>query len=931
MKHLIAQRTIWIAITFLNLGLLQGQTLTKDLLKEPAEKLVAQARESGNIVRGAILFHQGNIACAKCHRPTADQDRIGPDLSRLGKDVTDVSLVESILQPSRVIKKEYQTTIVVKTDGRTSNGVIVQQDADRIILRDAQNVEQLVKIPRSEIDELVPGSKSIMPDGLVDELKGKQQFLDLLRYVIDTKERGPVTQQASAVLAKRELSDEMRGLVLLRKYNCASCHTPSAQLAESLKPAAPDLKWSANKLNPQYLANFIADPAGVKTGSTMPHMMRHLDRSAQSDSATAIVAFLTTLNGNTYVDDCAATTETPVIAQGQEVFHTVGCVACHAPRNDEAIEQQLSESVPLGDLNGKYSVPALTEFLKNPHSVRASGRMPNMQLSHREAVDVSGYLLQASQKTSSSPKYPANTELVNAGKALFQSLNCIQCHSGIIDPQTQPMPRPPSMNDLNPARGCLSSEVPKQLPQFELTQTERSQIRTALGVDAGKISNEQQIDFTLAHLNCTACHSRDSLGGVTPERSIHFQTTNMNLGEQGRIPPTLTGVGAKLKSKWMRDVLVNGRAIRPYMKTRMPQFGKDNVGHLIDLFQQTDSLAQTNFAQVKDQKKTREFGLKLVGNQGLNCVACHTYQYKIADTMPAVDVTEMSERLHKDWFYQYMLAPQRFSPNTVMPSFWPNGKAIRPDLEGTPEDQVEAVWQYLLDGRQARAPRGVQREPLEIKVTQEARMLRRGYPEMTKRGIGVGYPGGVNLAFDAEQIRLGLIWKGQFVDPSGVWYGQGHGKVRPMGRTKSLGAGPELDDINDPWIIDDGRPPQHQFKGYVLDKQRRPTFRYSFKTIQAEDFFFAAKSTDATAMSLSRRVRLDSPTATDSIRFRLAVADAITAVSETEFKLKNGVTIRIASDHSGQLTSTETGKQIIVPLTFDGAKSEELLIEYIWN
>ena len=28
--------------------------------------------------------------------------------------------------------------------------------------------------------------------------------------------------------------------------------------------------------------------------------------------------------------------------------------------------------------------------------------------------------------------------------------------------------------------------------------------------------------------------------------------------------------------------------------------------------------------------------------------------------MPAVDLTEMSERLKKDWFYQYMLAPQKF-------------------------------------------------------------------------------------------------------------------------------------------------------------------------------------------------------------------------------------------------------------------------------
>lgn len=909
----------------------QVQTLTAQLLKEPVKKLVMQARESGDIVRGAILFHQGNIACAKCHRQTTEQDRIGPDLSSLGQDVTDLSVVESILQPSKVIKKQYQTSIVVKTDGRTASGIIVEQNADGVVLRDGQDVTKLVTIPRSQIDEVVVGSKSIMPDGLIDELQGKQQFLDLLRYVIDIKERRPVVQQAATVMVKRKLTNELQGLVLMRKYNCTACHTPSAQPVDIVTTTAPDLKWSAKKLNPQHLARFIADPAGVKAGTIMPHMMANLNDSDRSNSAKAIVAFLTSLDGNTYADDVTTQPEAAAIVRGQDVFHTVGCVACHRPRDETAVEQPLPNSVPLADLSNKYSVPALTEFLKNPHKVRASGRMPNMQLTHREAVDVSSYLLQASTKSKAALSETSSV-LATTGKALFQSLNCAKCHSGIIDGNVKPSKvKSSSMADLNSHSGCLSDNVPAGLPRFNFTETERNQIREALVVDRGKISNDQRIDLTLAHFNCTACHSRDNLGGVTSNRSVHFQTTNLNLGEQGRIPPTLTGVGAKLKSKWMRDVLVNGRAIRPYMKTRMPQFGESNVGHLVDLLQEADSLSNTEFAKVTNQKEAREFGHKLAGNQGLNCVACHTYQYKIADTMPAVDLTEMSERLHKDWFYQYMLAPQKFSPNTVMPSFWPNGNAIRPDLEGSPEDQVEALWQYLLDGRQARAPRGVMREPLEIKVADEARMLRRSYPEMAKRGIGVGYPGGLNLAFDAEQLRLALIWKGRFVDPSGVWYGQGHGKVRPMGQTKSLGEGPELDDINSPWIVDDGRPPEHQFKGYVLDEQRRPTFRYSYKTIQTEDFFFTHKSPEADALTLRRRLRLKSPKATDSVRFRLAAAGNVAAISETEFKLKSGVTIRIKSDHSGQVTSTESGKQIIIPLVFDGTNPEELLIEYSWD
>ena len=255
------------------------------------------------------------------------------------------------------------------------------------------------------------------------------------------------------------------------------------------------------------------------------------------------------------------------------------------------------------------------------------------------------------------------------------------------------------------------------------------------------------------------------------------------------------------------------------------------------LLEANDRLPETEFATFDDQKMTREKGQLLAGNKGLNCVACHTYQYKTSDTMPAVDLTEMTDRLKKDWFYQYMLAPQTFSPNTVMPSFWPGGQAIRKDIEGTPEDQIEALWQYLIDGRQARSPSGVVREPLEIVVTDEAQMLRRSYPGIGKRGIGVGYPGGVNIAFDAEQLRLGAIWRGKFAEASGVWRGQGSGTVRPLSRPVEFAKGPELDSAENPWVVDDGRPPDHQFNGYVLDKSQRPTFLYVFDAVKVEDFF----------------------------------------------------------------------------------------------
>ena len=908
----------------------QGQTLTETLIKNDPTKLIEEARKSGNIVQGAILFHQGKINCAKCHRETAESERIGPSLSRIEKEVTDVSIVESILQPSKEIKKGYETMTVSTLDGQLLSGIVVSQDDEKIILRSSINVDQFITIKCDDIDEIKDSKKSIMPDGLIDELKSRQQFLDLLRYVMDVRERGPISELAGYVSApKRELSSELQGLVLMNHLNCVACHQSNSDKPILPLRQSPNLKWSAKWLNPAYLSNFIAEPHQVKSGSNMPEMLGHLDEPERKRTADSIVHYLTSIASNSFQSKPSAKHDSGAIQRGFELFHSVGCVACHAPRNELAVEKPSDGSSPLGNLTNKYDQEALLTFLMNPHVARPSGRMPNMLLSQPEARDLSSYLLQdvIDDNTSKPLPWKVDKELAKNGKQLFAQLQCAQCHTGVTDAKSQAATITP-LDALIPTNGCLS-EKQGDWPDFHLSEIEKQQIRSAIKVNPTTLTSQQTIDFTLTALNCTACHSRDGLGDIAQDRNDYFTTTNLNLGEQGRIPPTLTGVGAKLNGSWLRDVLVNHRSIRPYMNTRMPQFGEANVGHLIELFQQTDHLPEAKFATFKDQKETQKLGHELAGNQGLNCVACHTFQFKLSDAMPAVDLTEMAQRLKKDWFYQYMLDPQKFSPNTVMPSFWPDGKAIRSDIPGTPEFQVEALWQYLIDGRQANIPRGVIREPLEIVVTDEARMLRRSYNGIGKRGIGVGYPGGINLAYDAEQMRLAMIWKGAFVDPSGVWYGQGHGSVRPLGQTIELAKGPELDDLANPWKVDDGRPPLHKFLGYTLDKARRPTFRYEFDSIQVEDYCTEFTDPKTNKIYLRRSIKMTSPTKRDGLRFRLANDSTITLDSPKLYQVGNRLRIRIVSDQTGVVSDDKTS--LTVPIELEPMQTQEIVLEYLWE
>ena len=900
-----------------------AQTLNEKLLSEDPEALVAAAREGGDIVRGAILFHQGNINCAKCHRTQSNGVKIGPNLGKLESDVTDAYLVEAILEPSKTIKKEYESVIISTLDGDIFTGIIQTQNETQIVLRDPAQADQVMTIARKDLDELRTAEKSSMPDNLVKELKDRQQFLDLLRYVIDLKTRGANDELvALATQTTHELSPELSGITLINELNCAACHHADTSLSLTSPKQAPDLNWSAQHLNPEFLARFIADPHDLKPGTTMPDLWQGKDKNKRMDAAIAITHFLTSRTNNEFTP---AKTDVASIERGDELFHSLGCVACHAPRDSTAREKPLEQSIPLGQLAVKYSLDGLVEFLENPHAARPSGRMPSMSLTNRESKDVAAFLLQNAPE--SVKPWKANFALAGAGKQLFIDTNCGACHQGVL-PSTE-LSTLPSLADVNVNKGCLSNAT-GEWPNFELSETDRLAMVSTITKPMKELSREQQISVSLKSFNCIACHRRDELGGVTQARNPHFKTTNLNLGDQGRIPPTLSGVGAKLNRNWMRDVLVNARSIRPYMKTRMPQYGESNVGHLIDLFQSEDKLPDIEFAKIDNQKEMRELGHRMAGNQGLNCVACHTYQYKQSDTMPAVDLTEMTDRLKKEWFFQYMLAPQSFSPNTVMPSFWPGGKAIREDIKGDTKSQIESLWQYLIDGRQARMPRGVVRERLEIVVTDEAKMLRRSYSGIGKRGIGVGYPGGVNLAFDAEQMRLAMIWKGKFLDPGGVWTGQGHGTARPMERPINFGKGPDFDSHSKPWKVDDSRPPNHQFLGYQLDETQSPTFLYRFGNIKVEDFFESITTLGDSTL-LRRDTLFTSPMDESDLSLKAATGKQIKDLGLGKYLIDNKVVVTILTGHQGEIVEATEEKQLKIKIELKGGRPQNTALEFEWK
>lgn len=761
-------------------------------------------------------------------------------------------------------------------------------------------------------------------------MKLRIRFVALLFVLLAPRVEGQDAPETTPTITSADqhgkmLREDLRGLSLLDTFTCGACHGSVAAALAFPAKEAPNLAWAAGRIDPRYIEEFIADPLKVKPGTTMPSVMGELRSKKRSKAAKAITHYLMSLGATTFerqpIDAAAG-------VRGRELFHSVGCVACHSPRDEDGRELLATSSEPLPNLAFKYNLEGLTALLEDPHAVRPSERMPNLQLTHWEALDIAHYLLEdAESAADSSQPFRIDPKLVKLGRKRFKQLNCVQCHAieGMKGRQGFP-----SLAETDTEHGCLSGNA-GAWPNFDLDDSERSAMRAAINRGPQELTGAQQIDLTLTAFNCVACHERAGLGDIEVARDDYFQTADVNLGPRGRIPPPLTGVGAKLNPEWMRRVLVSGHMTRPYMKTRMPRFGAENVAHLIDLFQRVDQVEDVAFAHFEDENVIRKAAVEMVGIRGLSCISCHTFQQKPAQTMQGLDLTEMAERLQQGWFYRYMKDPQQFSPGAVMPTFFQTGQAPEPliDLD-TNDQQIEALWQYLLDGRQARTPRGLVAEPMELIVGDEAVMLRRQYAGIGKRGIGVGYPGHVSLAFDAEQMRFDMIWKGKFADPAPVWRGQGSGRVRVLGTDRfGFAPGPELDDTENPWVVDEGRPPNHQFQGYYLDTKRRPTFMYRFGEIAVEDYPVDVVDAATGVTRLRRTLTFTSEQAQRNIAFRAATGETITHDGDNIYLIDGTLRIHVDSDIKAEIIAVAAGKQLRIPLDI-GAGTSTLVLEYDW-
>ncbi len=140
--------------------------------------------QGGDVARGQTVFNSAKAACYACHAIGYMGGKIGPDLTRIGQVRSERDLLEAILFPSASFARGYEPVVIRTRSGEVRGGVLRNNDLpDEIVLATERDE---TRIPRRDIVEMQPGTASLMPQGLEEQLS-KQELADLLAFLKATR------------------------------------------------------------------------------------------------------------------------------------------------------------------------------------------------------------------------------------------------------------------------------------------------------------------------------------------------------------------------------------------------------------------------------------------------------------------------------------------------------------------------------------------------------------------------------------------------------------------------------------------------------------------------------------------------------------------------------------------------------------------------
>ncbi len=139
----------------------------------------------GSVSDGARFFtSQG---CIACHAIDPKAEQKGPYLGAAGAKFSRDYLIESVLDPNKVVAQGFQTSLIKLKDGSAKIGFVTSEADGVIELRDIAG--QVSQIKRADVAEETHLPNSMMPPGLAAGLT-LEDFTSLIEYLVSLKATG---------------------------------------------------------------------------------------------------------------------------------------------------------------------------------------------------------------------------------------------------------------------------------------------------------------------------------------------------------------------------------------------------------------------------------------------------------------------------------------------------------------------------------------------------------------------------------------------------------------------------------------------------------------------------------------------------------------------------------------------------------------------
>jgi len=531
---------------------------------------------------------------------------------------------------------------------------------------------------------------------------------------------------------------------------CYGCHEIKG--FSDLPKIGPPLNAITAKTQPDWIFRWVRNPKDYNPHTRMPNF------KFSDDEAEAITAYLVSISRQSdfalerprgsYVGGNAK--------QGQQLFETVGCQACHTIGNFNSVRNARETSYDiapeLSRVGSKVGPDWMFDWLKNPRHYNPDARMPSLRLTDSEAKNIVAYLssLKDERKLDGKKLDLDNPDKIARGDKLIREYGCAGCHvikgmenEGKVSVELSDFGRKKyeqmdfgdtrelSEHDTvdyreNPdgtvsvkhswrgwvygkfknARLYQTERIVQKMPVFTFNDEEIKLIRMfliSMTKDLPLPKYQRTYDKRMQDVeagrrltvkyNCIQCHQLEDRGG--------YILAKYEEPAQGP-PPLPESQGAKVQEQWLHAFLKNPTTIRPWLNVRMPTFSltEDEIGKLQKYFL---GLAKQDF-QLRDYTETPIEQKYLAPGKKLyetyQCGKCHpsgsnTQGLTASDLAP--DLAKAYSRLKPEWIIDWLRDPSKLQPGTRMPTFFTEGQEA-PDptiLGGKNDEQIKALKTYV--------------------------------------------------------------------------------------------------------------------------------------------------------------------------------------------------------------------------------------------